>query len=73
MPQRKQFQEVSPPDATLMELLEQARATPVGDDVLHEQRISFAFGNSPESEYITKDSVRRASTSIRLEPRGGTK
>ena len=35
---------------------------------LHEQRISFAFGNAPESSHITKESVRTASRHIRLKP-----
>jgi hypothetical protein len=38
----------------------------VTDQELREQRISFAFGNSLNSDRITKDSVRRASQSIRL-------
>jgi hypothetical protein len=38
----------------------------VTEEELREQRVIFAFGNAPESELITKDSVRAASTHIRL-------
>ena len=51
-----------------MRLLAASRNTPVTEDELREQRISFAFGNAPESELITKDSVRLASKHIRLLP-----
>lgn len=66
MADRKQFFGNTPVDPELKKLLE--NAGPVSDEQLHEQRISFAFGNAPDSEYITKDSVRKASLSIRLTP-----
>jgi hypothetical protein len=47
-------------------LLERARGTPVTDEQLQEQRVSFAYGNAPTSSRITKDSVRSASKSIRI-------
>ncbi len=68
MADRKQFQNVTPPDPELMRLLEASRNTPVSEAELREQRISFAFGNAPDSKLITKDSVRRASENIRLLP-----
>jgi hypothetical protein len=69
MADRKQFQNVRPPDPELMELLNTARNRPVTDDELLEQRISFAYGNAPvSSDRITKDSVRQASKRIRLLP-----
>ena len=68
MADRKQFQNVSAPDPELMRLLEATRNRPVTEDELHEQRISFAFGNAPDSELITKESVRLASKNIRLLP-----
>jgi len=49
-----------------MKLLEANRNRLVSEDELHEQRISFAFGNAPDSKLITKDSVRLASENIRL-------
>jgi hypothetical protein len=66
MADRKQFQNVSPPDPELMRLLEESRKRPVSEEELHEQRISFAFGNAPDSELITKESVRLASKNIKL-------
>jgi hypothetical protein len=68
MADRKQFQNVTPPDPELMRLLDESRSKPVTEEVLHEQRISFAFGNAPDSELITKESVRLASKHIRLLP-----
>ena len=66
MADRKQFQNVGKPDPELMRLLRESRNKPVTEEELHEQRISFAFGNALDSELITKDSVRRASQNIRL-------
>jgi hypothetical protein len=68
MADRKQFENVKAPDPELMRLLEEARNKPITEEELHEQRISFAFGNAPESNLITKESVRRASKNIRLLP-----
>lgn len=68
MADRKQFQNVTPPDPELVRLLEESRRTPVTEEELHEQRISFAYGNAPNSRLITKDSVRRASEQIKLLP-----
>jgi hypothetical protein len=51
----------------LKRLLDDSRTRPVTEEELHEQRISFAFGNAPpDAELITKDSVRLASKHIRL-------
>lgn len=67
MAERKQFSQVAPTDPELLNLLEAAKQKPVSEDELHEQRISFAFGNAPaDSPFITKESVRRASQNIRL-------
>jgi hypothetical protein len=66
MPDRKQFQNIEPPDPELLRLLENSRNTPVTEEELHEQRISFAFGNALDSELITKESVRNASRKISL-------
>lgn len=68
MADRKQFQNVKPADPELIRLLEEARNKPLSEEELHEQRISFAFGNALESEQITKESVRLASKHIRLRP-----
>lgn len=66
MADRKQFLGEVELDPRLKELLEKSRETPVTEEQLHEQRISFAFGNSLESENITKESVRKTSRTIRL-------
>ena len=66
MADRKQFQNVSAPDPELIRLLENARRRPVTEEELHEQRISFAYGNAPVSGLITKESVRQASERIKL-------
>jgi hypothetical protein len=68
MANRKQFLTDTAVDQELVKLLDEARRKPVTDEDLHEQRISFAFGNSPDSEFITKESVRKASHSILLAP-----
>ncbi len=66
MPDRKQFQNVEPADPELLRLLEASREKSATEEELHEQRISFAFGNALNSEAITKDSVRNASRKISL-------
>lgn len=66
MADRKQFQNISAPDPELMRLLEASRNRPVTEEELREQRISFAFGNAPDSDRITKESVRQASKHIKL-------
>jgi len=66
MADRKQFQNVTLPDPELMQLLDASRNTPITEEELQEQRVSFAFGNAPESTLITKESVRLASKNIKL-------
>ena len=66
MADRKQFLSHSEDDAELLKLLVASDAVDVSDEMLHEQRVSFAFGNAMSDDAITKDSVRRASESIRL-------
>lgn len=67
MADRKQFLNSAPADPELLRLLDETRDRAVSEDELREQRISFAFGNAPaDSELITKDSVRDASSKIRL-------
>lgn len=66
MADRKQFQNVSPPDPELMRLIAESRKRQVTEEELHHQRISFAFGNAPDSKLITKESVRIASENIKL-------
>jgi len=66
MAARKQFQSHLTVPAELDRLLEEARNREVTEEELREQRVSFAFGNAPQSDLITKESVRRSSQNIRL-------
>jgi hypothetical protein len=66
MADRKQFLNPRPADPELLRLLEASKDHPVTEDDLREQRISFAFGNAPASNLITKETVRRASEKIKL-------
>lgn len=63
---RKSTIKQAPPRPELDQLLEQARQTGVTEEVLREQRASFAYGNAPENSRITKESARTAANSIRL-------
>ena len=63
---RKQFQSTLTVSPELQKALDEARLKPVTEEELHEQRISFAFGNAMEEERITKESVREASLNIML-------
>jgi hypothetical protein len=67
MAARKQFLGVTSVNPKLKELLEATKGKEVTEEELHEQRVSFAFGNAPiSSTLITKDSVRASSQRIRL-------
>ena len=67
MAERKPFLGPIKSDPELKKLIEETRRTPVTEEELHEQRISFAFGNAPaNAKHITKDSVRQTSKQIRL-------
>jgi len=68
MADRKQFENVPAPDSELVRIMNESRSRPVTEEELHEQRISFAFGNAPDSQLITKESVRQASQHIKLLP-----
>lgn len=67
MADRKQFLGDMSPDPRLMELLEETARDAVTEEVLREQKISFAFGNAPaDAQEITKESVRFACENLRL-------
>ncbi len=67
MADRKQFLGDMSPDPRLMELLEATAGDTVTEEVLREQKISFAFGNAPaDAQEITKESVRLACKNLRL-------
>jgi hypothetical protein len=67
MATRKQLQSNLVVNPELERLLIEARDKEVSEDDLKEQRVSFAFGNAPESKLITKESVRVTSQRIRLQ------
>ena len=71
MPARKPFLKSSEPDEELLNLLEATKENVLSEEDIREQRVSFAFGNALGSDNITKESVRRGSSSLRLQ-RGGT-
>jgi len=66
MAERKPF--LGPPlnHPELDRLLDAARTTPVTEEQLKEQRVSFAYGNAPTTSRITKESVRTASQTMRI-------
>lgn len=66
MADRKQFERIPAIDPELNRLLQASRNISVTEEELHEQRISFAFGNALNSDRITKDSVRTASQNLKL-------
>jgi len=67
MAERKPFIGNLKPDKELRGLLETSAKTPVTEEELREQRISFAYGNAPvHAKGITKDSVRKTSQQILL-------
>ena len=68
MADRKQFSGDMKPDPELQKALESSKQTPITEQELQEQRISFAFGNAPaDAKNITKESVRVTSQHIRLQ------
>ena len=64
---RKSFLGPAPEHPELDRLLEETWDVKLSEAQFAEQRISFAYGNAPVSaELITKDTVRAAAKSIRL-------
>ena len=64
MADRKQFMEIKAADPELLRLLEETKNVPITEELLREQRISFAYGNALNSESVTKERVRLASRHI---------
>jgi hypothetical protein len=50
----------------LEQQVKEALAKPLTDDEFDQQKASFAYGNAPDSDFITKDSAMRAIHSFRL-------
>lgn len=63
---RKQAVQQTEVRPDLLELISKAKCRRVTEDELHEQRISFAFGNALNLGQITKESVRTTSQRVRL-------
>ncbi len=57
---------VAPSRPELERLIAEAISSGVTDEELREQRVSFAYGNAPESARIPKESVRDASRMMRM-------
>jgi hypothetical protein len=70
MADRQQFLRTIPVDPELKRILEATKETPVTEEELREQRISFAYGNAPVEldGLITKESIRWAAEHIKLLP-----
>jgi hypothetical protein len=70
MADRKQFLRNVDADPELAQILERSKNVVVSDAELREQRISFAYGNAPQSSEhrITKQSIKAASEHIKLLP-----
>lgn len=66
MAERKPSITRAPPRPALEELLVKNKEVGVTDEVLEEQRVSFAYGNAPKGSRVTKASIRSASKSFRL-------
>lgn len=63
---RKQFFKRSAPNKALNELLEVTKDKSVTEEELAEQRVSFAYGNASDHDYITKESVRASANRTKL-------
>jgi hypothetical protein len=66
MAERKSALKRAPARPELDQLVEQSKGAGVTDAILHEQRISFVYGNAPKGSRITKESARRAAESIKV-------
>jgi hypothetical protein len=66
MAARKSVLKPAPRRPELDRLVEASLKAGVTNEQLHEQRVSFVYGNAPEGSRITKDSARKASRSIRI-------
>jgi hypothetical protein len=56
----------APDHPELDNLLDVAKGTPVSDEELAEQHVSFAYGNAPLEAEVTKDFVRQVARHWRM-------
>ena len=68
MADRKQFHSNLEADPILMELLEQAKTVKITKEMQYEQRVSFVYGNAPESSRVTKESARETVENLYFAP-----
>ncbi len=68
MAERKSALKRAPDRPELQRLLAQARTAVITDEMLQEQRVSFVYGNAPVGSGTTRESARRATKSILLNP-----
>ena len=66
MAARKPVMGPAPERNELAKKIATALLTPLTDKEFDAQKASFAYGNAPDSKYITKDSAVRAIHSFRL-------
>jgi hypothetical protein len=66
MAERKPSATRAPRRPDLERLLELNKAVGVTEQIIQEQRASFAYGNAPKGSRITKASARSASQTVRL-------
>jgi len=67
MAARKPMMGPAPERDELTRKVSQSLSVPMTDEEYAEQRVSFAYGNAPSSDLISKDSVRKAINSFRLQ------
>lgn len=63
---RKPMMGPTPDRNDLEQQVKEALAKPLTDAEFDQQKASFAYGNAPDSDFITKDSAIRAIHSFRL-------
>ncbi|MEQ1717794.1 MAG: hypothetical protein ABL907_17745 [Hyphomicrobium sp.] len=66
MAERKSALKRAPVRPELDRLLELARGNRVTEEQLHEQRISFVYGNAPKGSRITKETAKAAAERIKV-------
>lgn len=66
MAARQSIMKPAPKRPELDRLVAESLRAGVTDDLLQEQRISFAYGNAPRGSTITKDSARKAARGVRV-------
>jgi len=66
MADRKPFAHRDAVNEELMKKIAESRRTPPSEEVLREQRISFAYGNDLSPDARSKDSVRESAKHLSL-------